>query len=294
MGLKVHPGPSLSERTTLRLGGNALAEVAIGHLNDLDELPGTLEKLGGQPLMLGKGSNLLARDGQLSLVLVRVPAPSKPEIVGVSGECMTVRVGAGMGLPALLSWAAGKGLSGLEGLSGIPGMVGGAMAMNAGSYGTDMSRVMRRVLLFSPCCGLRWADREDVITGYRTFVPRTDDDWFLILAVEVDLIEADRESIKARMNKIMNTKRSTQPLGAWSAGCVFKNPPEDSAGRLLDAAGFKGRQLGGMAFSEMHANFLVNTGGGTSAHALELIAEAQREVAEMFDVALELEVKVIP
>ncbi|WP_167941034.1 UDP-N-acetylmuramate dehydrogenase [Desulfobaculum xiamenense] len=284
----------MSELTTLRLGGTAIAEVHVEDVRDLDALPGMLSTLGGTPLMLGRGSNLLARDGELPLTLVRVPEPAKPEIVSVSGERTTVRADAGMGLPALLSWLAGKGLSGMEGLTGIPGCVGGAVAMNAGSYGTDMRAVMRRVLLFSPQCGLRWADLEDVITGYRHFAPRTEDHWFLVLAVEVDVVEATREAIKARMTEIMNTKRSTQPLDAWSAGCVFKNPAGESAGRLLDRSGFRGRHLGGMAFSEVHANFLINTGGGTSAQALELIAEAQATVAADHGVNLELEVKVIP
>ncbi|MFK4766044.1 UDP-N-acetylmuramate dehydrogenase [Desulfobaculum sp. SPO524] len=294
MGLKVLPGPSMQQRTTLRLGGTATAEIVVGHVNDLDELPGALEKLGVPPLMLGKGSNLLARDGELPLALVRVPEPAKPEIVGFSGDRVTVRADAGMGLPAFLSWVASKGLAGMEGLSGIPGTIGGAVAMNAGSYGTDMSRVMRRVLLFSPCCGLRWADREDVLTGYRHFAPRTVDEWFLVMGVEVDLKEDSREAIKSRMAETMNTKRASQPLEAWSAGCVFKNPQANSAGRLLDEAGFRGRQLGGMAFSERHANFLVNTGGGTSADALALIAEAQSAVSRTHGIDLELEVKVIP
>jgi UDP-N-acetylmuramate dehydrogenase len=96
------------------------------------------------------------------------------------------------------------------------------------------------------------------------------------------------------MAETMNTKRASQPLEAWSAGCVFKNPQANSAGRLLDEAGFRGRQLGGMAFSERHANFLVNTGGGTSADALALIAEAQSAVSRTHGIDLELEVKVIP
>jgi UDP-N-acetylmuramate dehydrogenase len=294
MHLKVLPGPVLAQRTTLRLGGPALAEIHLGSERALDELPGRLEELGGRPLALGHGSNVLAADGPLPVVLLRVPEGDRPEAVFSSGEETVVRVGAGMGLPVLLSWCARHGLSGLEGLAGIPGGVGGAVAMNAGSFGTDMSRVLERVLLYSPCCGLRWAGRDDVRMGYRFFAPRTADRFFLVLGVELRLTRAEPEAVRAALDVTWARKRASQPLAAASAGCVFKNPEGAApAGRLLDEAGFKGRRLGGMAFSELHANFLVNLGGGTAAQAFELIQAAREAVAARSGVALELEVKVV-
>lgn len=294
MSLKVVNGPSLAERTTLKLGGSALAEVRIGSESALDELPGKLEELGGKPLALGWGSNILAADGELPVVLLKVPDAGKPEVVFESGEEVVVRTGAGMRLPKLLSWCAKRGLSGMEGLSGIPGGVGGAVAMNAGSFGHDVRQVLERVLLFSPCCGLRWVGREDVSMGYRHFAPRTDDAYFLVLGAELRLRSATPEEVKEAMNEAMSKKKAGQPISAATAGCVFKNPVGAApAGKLLDDAGFKGKRLGSMAFSEMHANFLVNLGGGTSAEAFELIGTAQEEVAAKFGVDLELEVKVV-
>lgn len=293
MGLKIHSAPSLRERTTLHLGGTALAEICLNDVRELDALPAELDRLGGTPLMLGKGSNILAADGELPYALVRVPSPGKPEVVTERGDRVTVRAEAGMGLPAFLSWCAGKGLSGAEGLMGVPGKLGGAVAMNAGSYGVCMADLMRRVLVFSPCCGLRWVSRDDVLTGYRFFAPRTFDHWFLVLAAELDMERGTSELIRERMAEHRDTKRRTQPVEAWSAGCTFRNPEGISAGKLLDDAGFRGKKCGGMEFSTKHANFLVNTGAGTSDQAMELIAEAQQTVQRLYGIELELEVKVL-
>ncbi len=294
MHLKVLPGPALAERTTLRLGGNALAEVRIGSERSLDELPGRLEELGGRPLALGQGSNILAADGPLPVVLLRVPEAPAPEVVFESGDEVVVRAGAGMRLPVLLAWCAKRGLSGMEGLAGIPGWLGGAVAMNAGSFGDEMARVLERVQMFSPCCGLHWAGREDVDMGYRRFAPHAADVFFLVLGVELRLRRAEPEAVRAAMDDAMARKKASQPVSAASAGCVFKNPPDGPpAGKLLDDAGFRGRRLGNMGFSELHANFLVNLGGGTSAEAFELIETARAVVAERFAVTLDLEVKVV-
>ena len=293
MGLKVLPGPRLSECTTLRLGGPSLAEVRIGSDRDLDELPAVLEKTGGRPLVLGWGSNLLARDMELPVVLLKVPEAGKPKVVHEAGDGVTVRVDAGLRLPLLLSWCVRHGLSGLAGLTGIPGGLGGAVAMNAGSFGCDMAQVISRVLLFSPRCGLRWVGRDDLRMDYRFFAPRTVDDYFVVMGAELELTRAEPETVRAEAAECMARKKATQPISAHSAGCVFKNPEGDAAGRLLEQAGFRGKRRGGMAFSELHANFLVNVGGGTSDEAFGLVEAAQAEVAERFGVTLELEVKVV-
>ena len=127
------PRPSLAERTTLRLGGTAIAELVLEDAADLAALSGRLRALGGSPLILGAGSNILARDGDLPLVLVRPRFMQGPDIVGEKDGKILVRVGAGVPLPRLLRFCVAQGLSGLEGLVGIPGSVGGAVAMNAGS-----------------------------------------------------------------------------------------------------------------------------------------------------------------
>ena len=141
--------PSLAERTTLRLGGTAIAELVLEDAADLAALPERLRALGGSPLIVGAGSNILARDGDLPLVLLRPRFMRGPEIAGEKDGKILVRVGAGVPLPRLLRFCAGQGLSGLEGLVGIPGSVGGAVAMNAGSFGTETCKNIESIQIVS-------------------------------------------------------------------------------------------------------------------------------------------------
>lgn len=286
--------PDLASRTTIRLGGRAIAEIIVDELRDLDRLPTRLSALGGEPLAIGRGSNLLARDGELPITLVRLNLPPNPVIAGGEGEKVFVRVPANTPLPALLRFCQRNGLSGLEGLTGIPGTVGGAVAMNAGSFGTDTATHLREVGIFTggeiKICG-----PASLRPGYRRMdfinVPNNP----LILFVIFTLTKASKSVIFQYMRHNFFEKKSRQPLAAWSAGCAFKNPEgEISAGRLLDMAGFRGAKKGGMSFSAMHANFLINEGRGNAAQALELLEEGRLGVMERFGINLETEVKIIP
>lgn len=297
MGLKVQKGPLLKELTTLRLGGRAQALLTVKEDKHLDELPRLIEKLGGRPFVLGKGSNILARDGELDLVLVRLNGSGEPEVAHEGVDSVRVRVPAGMALQRFLAWCVKAGLAGLEGLAGIPGTVGGAVAMNAGSWGFETGRRIVRVQLFSPCCGLRWVLKEDLVFGYRRFAPATligRDDYVLVTAAEFEFEKSEAAKVSSDFKGWMQKKKDTQPIDQATAGCVFKNPDEVPAGKLLDEAGLKGVVNGGMAFSEKHANFMVNLGDGTSSQALELIEKARRAVKVKFNVDLALEVKVVP
>jgi UDP-N-acetylmuramate dehydrogenase len=296
MALDLLHAPRLSERTTLRLGGPALAEAVVCAEADLEQLGTELPGLGGRPLALGAGSNILASDGPLGLVLVR-PANAGEPCIEHRASGTLVRVGAGFGLPRLLGLCQRLGLSGLENLTGIPGRVGGAVAMNAGSYGIETGALLRRVRLWTPEGGLVWRDARDCAFGYRHFDAGLGAAWALIWEAEFRLGSDSPAAIRARMEAVYRKKKAVQPVTARSAGCVFKNPPSakgaESAGRLLDQAGMRGRALGGMAFSELHANFLVNLGHGTAAQALELLDLGKRAVRERFGVELETEVVVL-
>jgi UDP-N-acetylmuramate dehydrogenase len=245
--------PSMAERTTLGFGGRALAEAVIRDEAALDGLPAALSRLGGKPLALGRGSNLLVRDGMLDLALVRAAKADPPEILDERGGRARVRVCAGMALPRLLSWLAGQGLSGLEGLSGVPGSVGGAVAMNAGSYGREICDKLVSVRIFSLDRGMVELEREKISAGYRRFAPSVSGFWLVWEAVLL-LDKSDPTRIKAEM---------------------------------------RGAKLGAVGFSELHANFLVNYGGGESRDALEIMDRAERAVLEKFDVQLEREVVVL-
>ncbi len=243
--------------------------------------------------MLGGGTNILAADGELPVVLVRCGMDEAPAVIGEDGGLRLVRVGAGVKLPRLLVWCMKHGLSGLEGMAGVPGDVGGAVAGNAGAHGMDMGTVLRSVDVFSPDRGFRTLGREDVRCEYRFFGLRDGGKpWFAISGIVLALRPAEPEAIRTALRDNIERKLRVQPVRSWSAGCVFKNPPEGtSAGKLLDEAGFRGKRLGGMCFSEIHANFLVNEGKGSADAALELIRSAQSAVWERFGIQLQTEVK---
>ncbi len=293
MALEILDGPVLAKRTTLGLGGTALAEIRAGRHDDLEGLAEALARVGGRPLALGGGSNLLAADGELDVAVVTLARGDEPEIVaGAAHGLVRVRVFGGCGLQRLVAWCAKRGLAGLGGLVGIPGTVGGAVAGNAGSFGRDMAGVTAGVWAFTPQKGIGFFGPGEFSTGYRHFALANVEGFFMISQVLLDLEAATPESVLAEGKNALERKRATQPITAATAGCVFKNPEGQSAGRLLDLAGFRGRRLGGMEFSAMHANFLVNRGGGTSEQAFALIEAARQAVFSTFGTKLELEVRV--
>lgn len=295
MTLEVRRGPRLADRTTLRLGGTALAEVVLTAPEDAADLSDALARIGGRPFILGGGSNILARDGELPLVLVRPRLTGEPEILHQRfGGKVRLRVGAGVKLHRFTAWMATQGLDALAALFGIPGTVGGAVAGNAGAYGGETCVPLARVLVWTPERGAAWIDRDGFTYGYRTFALAGDPAFFLILAAELDSDIDEPIDIRRGMIERVRHKRASQPITAATAGCVFKNPAGTSAGTLLEAAGFRGKRLGGMAFSALHANFLVNQGGGTADEAFALIAAAKEAVRRSSGHELELEVRVAP
>ncbi|UJX41067.1 UDP-N-acetylmuramate dehydrogenase [Desulfovibrio sp. JY] len=295
MALEVKPGPVLAARTTLRLGGRALAEVVLTDLEDAHGLAEALARLGGTPLILGGGSNILAADGELPLVVVSASLRGEPETLRdrAAGK-VRVRVLAGVKLQRLVAWLATQGLSGLGGLIGVPGTVGGAVAGNAGSYGEAMGDVLARVCLWTPKTGVAWLDRDAFSTGYRRFSPKGVAGFYLVLAAEIDCEPREPIDIRRDMVACLTKKKASQPITAATAGCVFKNPPGASAWQLLTEAGFKGKRLGNMAFSDKHANFLVNCGGGTGGEAFSLLESARKAVLARSGQELEPEVRIVP
>ena len=288
--------PLLADRTTLGLGGHALAEIRVFAEQGLPELPGLLASLGGKPVAFGAGSNIVAADGELPLVLLSAAWSEGPEVAREEEGEVFVRVSGGQRLCVLLGKLAAAGFSGLEGLAGIPGSVGGAIAMNAGSFGHAMGDALESVTVYAPDGGRQTAGREELELGYRHMAFRgkgQNDSWFMITSAVARLKKSSPGSVRAAMREHMARKKNTQPVGEKSAGCVFKNPsPDMPAGKLLDEAGFRGKRLGGMMFSHLHANFLVNEGKGTAEAAFDLIDMAREAVRLRCGVVLEPEVKI--
>ena len=300
MAIKVLPGPVFARRTTLRLGGRAAAELRLETPGDALELSRELSRQASGPFMLGRGSNLLAADHDLDLAVVSLEpgeprVPESPACCGGQGRTVPVLVPAGFLLPRLVNWAASHGLSGLEALAGIPGTVGGAVAMNAGSYGVQTADILERLFFWDEAGGARWIGPAQWRAAYRAFTPAdvpAQAPW-LALEAQFGLTPDTPEAVLARMGDILARKKATQPVSAATCGCAFKNPQGQSAGRLLDSLGFRGKRVGGMCFSPMHANFLVNEGGGTAEAALELIGQAREAVRAAHGLELELEVRVL-
>ncbi len=285
--------PLMAGRTTLRLGGRLLGEVSLADPAFAGSLPGIASRLGGGLACLGAGSNILAGDGPLRLVAVRNALPPDIAVIEDAGETAVLRASGSVRLPVLLGRAAAMDLAGLEGLSGIPGTVGGAVAMNAGSFGQCVADTLERVAVVTETGDILDLGRESLVFGYRKMGIPALRGWWMALSADFRLRRAAAGTVRAAGRDILARKKETQPIAAASAGCVFRNPsPENPAGRLLDEAGFKGKRLGGMVFSPMHANFLVNEGQGTAAQALELMRMARDAVFSRYGILLEPEVRV--
>lgn len=291
--MKIVSRPRLKDRTRLKIGGRAQAEVRIEQPGDWDALPLFLQREGLSPLVLGRGSNLLVQDGDLPLCLVVPKNAHRPEARANDQGRVVIRVPAGLSLPGFLRWLQRQGLSGLEGLTGIPAHVGGAVAMNAGSFGQSMGDCLYRVCCWSPGTGLIWLERKDVHCAYRTFRPHELQGQWMIQEVELIFNRDKATEVNNRMQRCLDRKRQTQPVGEMTCGCTFKNPDQAPAGLLLDRSGMRGKRIGEVGFSDLHANFLINWGNGTFTQAWELIHEAQNKVMARYGVSLELEVQLV-
>ena len=290
--MKLIPNPDLKKMTTLRVGGRGLVEVVLTCDKDFDLLPSVIEKEGGIPYTIGKGSNILPDEGIIPVVLIRVDFENKIEFLYENENDIILRAGASVPLARLIRFCMKNGLSGIESFAGIPGTVGGAVAMNAGAFGREIKDVIRRVTLWGERSGFMNFYKESLCFGYRTFSPKVYDEYWCVLNVDFCLKKDFPIRIKDRVRKTYFKKKSSQPILNHTCGCVFKNPSCDvSAGYLLDKCGLKGFRIGDMSFSEKHANFLINLGKGTAKEAWELIDIARERVKTEMDIDLELEVK---
>lgn len=288
--------PSLSAITTLGLGGTCSLELTVSSRDDLAAMDDRIRELGLPVYVVGRGSNIFGLDGSHEAVLVRPAFTDGPAVLGdeTADGGVLVSCGAGISLPVLLAFLREKGLSGMEGLAGIPGTVGGAVAMNAGSFGTSTAESLDSVEIWSGGRLVRLTP-DACETGYRHFRPRGLAGSFLVVSAVFRLSRSTSQDVAAGMQHNFQMKKSRQPITARSAGCVFRNPACGvSAGALLERAGFRGRRKGSVALSEQHANFLVNLGGGISAEALALLEEARTAVRAMAGVELDFEVRFLP
>jgi UDP-N-acetylmuramate dehydrogenase len=293
----------LSGHTTSRLGGPADIWLSVTTLTDLIQVIQLARQYQIPVFMLGSGANLLIQDGGIRGLVIenRTRRIRLNPVVDVTG-LHHITVESGVILPTLARRCAKLGLSGFEWAIGVPGTVGGAVANNAGAYNGDMAANLVRAELLSPSGERVWQTVEWFEYGYRwSRLKRSPIDFgksgqkdtaWIILQAELQLKPASPDEIQARLEKFNERRKNSQPPGA-TMGSMFKNPPGDYAGRLIEAAGLKGYRLGQAQISPIHANFFQNLGGATAADMLGLIKVAQEIVTAKFGVQLELEIEVV-
>jgi UDP-N-acetylmuramate dehydrogenase len=285
LGNELMQASSLAEITYLGIGGSTDL-IRIKRHESITELLRLLDQNEIPHKFLGGGSNLLVVDGELPFVVLQLAKPEQ-EVV-IEGSLASVDAAADLG--RTVTFCAKHNLGGMEGLIGVPGTVGGALRMNAGAYGTQIGSYVREVKVY------RAAERKiEILRGeqisfeYRHTSFAADD---MMLSVKLELPSKSFKEILQGIRICNEKRRASQPLGQKSAGCIFKNPPGASAGRMIDELGLKGFAVGDARVSDRHANFFVNVGQATAADMLALIADVRERVRGAYGVTLENEVVV--
>ncbi len=276
----------LSRHTWYRLGGPARWFCTPPDAETLATLLTRCRERGLPWRVLGQGVNVLVRDAGFDGVVFRLDADAFGR---VEFRPPVVWAGAGADFPKLIRRCIDRGLIGLEALAGIPGSVGGIVRMNAGGRWGEIGPLVRSVTVVEPDGTLRTLEREALEFGYR----RSNLAGRIVVEVGLELAAGDPAAALERHRRIWEEKYATQPpVSHRTAGCIFRNPPGDSAGRLLDGCGLKGLSCGGARISERHANFIEAADGATADDILRLIDRAREHVRRETGVELELEIEI--
>lgn len=283
LGVEIRPGVSLSEHTSLGIGGTTDLLLLRRH-DTIPEIMRLLDAAGIRHRFLGGGTNVLVDDGELSWVALRLPTVTPG--VAVQGNSAWVDASADLG--GMVTFCAKRDLGGMEGLIGVPGSVGGALRMNAGAYGTQIGSYVREVEVYRAAASeIETLRGEAIRFDYRHTSFGPDD---VMLRVRLELPAKPFKEILAGIKVCNEKRRASQPLNQKSAGCIFKNPQGASAGRMIDELGLKGLRSGDAMVSDRHANFFVNTGSATCADMLRLIDDVRERVHKAYGIGLENEV----
>ena len=276
----------MAQHNSWRAGGPARCFFKPADVTELCEF---LQQLDPQEALLwvGLGSNLLVRDGGFpGTVIFTLGALNELEWL----DATTLRAGAGVTCSKVARESASKGLTGLEFLAGIPGTMGGALAMNAGAFGGETWNRVVLVETVDRAGSLHTRKPDEYRVSYRT-VEGVANEWFV--AVRLQLETGDSTLAKQQIRKLLAQRSESQPVQQNSCGSVFRNPPGDHAARLIEAAGLKGKTLGGAQVSKKHANFIINTGTATAADIETLLKQVQGCVEQAHGVRLETEVRIV-
>lgn len=280
----------LARYTSMKIGGPAdyfvevFDEAALGNL--LHVLAGA--GAGAGFCVLGNGSNVLISDRGVRGVVIRLVGEFKNVAWSESGAAVKATVGAAYAVTQLVREAARKGYTGLEFAEGIPGTVGGALYMNAGAYGSEFEKVVDHVAgRTREGQPVRFSRREMTFSYRDSHLP----DGMVVTRVGMELHKDESAKVGSKVRELTSRRKDSQPSGFPNSGSMFRNPPGDYAGRLIEAAGLKGKRVGQCQISQRHANFFVNLGGAKAAEVRELMELARAEVGRRFGVELVAEVK---
>lgn len=278
----------MANHTTIKIGGPAELFVEPTSVENLEATMNLIRKYKMPWIAIGRGSNLLVSDRGITGVVIKLGSGiDKVELNGT-----TLTVGGGHSLVSLATSISRKGLSGLEFASGIPGSVGGAVFMNAGAHGSDISKILDKALVLFEDGILEWVSNEEMEFSYRTSVLQKKRPGVVVEAV-FSLKEGNKDSIFSEMQKNKDYRKETQPWNFPCAGSIFRNPLPNYAGKLIEVAGLKGYQIGGAKISEMHGNFIVNTGNAKADDVLQLIQHVKDTIYDLYEVKMETEVEII-
>lgn len=278
---------SMSEHTTFAVGGPADVLVLPKSVKEMSLAIRAARSLELPVTVLGGGSNVLVRDGGIRGVVIQLNQMTK--VLSCNGT--KILASAGYMLKDVCQFAQEQGLTGIEFACGIPGTLGGAVFMNAGAYGGEMSHVVSRVRTVNSTGGVHTYNAPNLGFSYRQ--SRFQKSQEFVVEIELTLRQGDKAEIQQAMDDLMQKRRSKQPLEMHSAGSTFKRPPGYFAGTLIDQTGLKGLSCGDAQVSTKHAGFVVNTGHASAKDVLQVIHEVQKRVEKAHGVHLEPEVRII-
>ncbi|MGH1278471.1 UDP-N-acetylmuramate dehydrogenase [Bacillus basilensis] len=278
----------LARYTTMKIGGPADILIVPKHIAGIEKTLQLVKKYKTKWTVIGRGSNLLVSDLGIEGVVIRLGEG----LDHLEVEKHRVRVGGGYPLIKLSTLLSRQGLAGLEFASGIPGSVGGAVYMNAGAHKSDIAHILSKALILFENGTIDWLMHGEMEFSYRTSILQTKRPG-IVLEAEFQLQIGEREGIVSLMQKNKDYRRETQPWNHPCAGSVFRNPIPYFAGDLIEKAGLRGYQIGGAQISEMHGNFIINTGGASAQDVLSLIALIKQTIKDKFSVEMHTEVEII-
>ncbi|RFU68769.1 UDP-N-acetylmuramate dehydrogenase [Bacillus sp. V59.32b] len=279
---------ALANHTTMKIGGPADLFIEPSSIENLEKTMDILKEFELKWTVIGRGSNLLVSDMGIEGAVIKLGKG----LDDLEINDTEITVGAGFSLVSLSVQISKKGLAGLEFASGIPGSVGGAVYMNAGAHGSDISNILKKAYVLFEDGSLEWLTKEEMEFSYRTSVLQKKRPGIVVVAV-FGLHSGNREEIVERMQNNKNYRKETQPYNLPCAGSIFRNPLPNHAGKLVQEAGLRGHSIGGAKISEMHGNFIVNAGNGRAEDVLALIQHVKDTVYDKYGVEMETEVEII-